>query len=63
MLYHFQVTLSFVLASKLKALKTDLKKWNEELFGNVERKKQILLEEFVFFMSLKKKGPLALRRK
>jgi hypothetical protein len=63
MLYHFQVTLSFVLASKLKALKTDLKKWNEELFGNVERKKQILLEEFVFLMSLKKKGPLALRRK
>jgi len=55
--------LSFVLASKLKALKTDLKKWNEELFGNVERKKQILLEEFVFLMSLKKKGPLALRRK
>lgn len=28
---------SFILASKLKALKADLKAWNEEVFGNIER--------------------------
>ena len=27
---------SFVLANKLKLLKNDLKKWNVEVFGNVE---------------------------
>lgn len=27
---------SFVLANKLKLLKGDLKKWNVEVFGNVE---------------------------
>jgi hypothetical protein len=32
--------LSYVLASKLKALKADLKKWNEELFGDVGKKKK-----------------------
>jgi hypothetical protein len=37
---------SFVLARKLKALKIDLTKWNEEVFGNVARKKRNLLEEF-----------------
>ena len=30
--YVFQGTASFVLARKLKALKLDLKKWNEEVF-------------------------------
>jgi hypothetical protein len=48
--YHFQGTPSYVLARKLKALKIDLKKWNEEVFGNVERKKKRnLLEELRFF--------------
>jgi hypothetical protein len=31
---------SFVLANKLKLLKRDLKKWNEEVFGNIGRKKE-----------------------
>ena len=34
--YHFQGAPSFVLANKLKLLKNDLKKWNVEVFGNVE---------------------------
>ena len=34
--YHFQGVQSFVLANKLKMLKNDLKKWNVEVFGNVE---------------------------
>ena len=33
--YIFQCTPSYIVACKLKALKTDLKKWNEEVFGNV----------------------------
>jgi hypothetical protein len=37
-----------LLARKLKALKLDLKKWNE-VFCNVERKKRNLLEELWVF--------------
>ena len=36
--YHFHGAPSFILASKLKALKVDLKRWNVEEFGNVEEK-------------------------
>jgi hypothetical protein len=31
---------SFVLARKLKALKVNLRGWNEEVFNNVETKKK-----------------------
>jgi hypothetical protein len=47
--YHFIGTSSFVLARKLKSLKIDLKKWNDKVFGNVERKKKILLKELRVF--------------
>ncbi|XP_030941311.1 uncharacterized protein LOC115966107 [Quercus lobata] len=40
--YHFQRTPSYILAKKLIALKTDLKKWNETNFGNIIVKKQHL---------------------
>lgn len=40
---------SFVLARKLKALKLDLKKWNDKVFGKVERRKRSLLEELQIF--------------
>jgi hypothetical protein len=43
--YQFFGTPSFILAKKLRALKTDLKKWNEEEFGNVMIKKLRLLQE------------------
>jgi hypothetical protein len=33
--YIFQGTPSYIVACKLKALKMDLKKWNEEVFGNM----------------------------
>jgi hypothetical protein len=42
--YHFQGTSSFIVASKLKTLKVDLRRWNEEVFGNVGREKNILWE-------------------
>jgi hypothetical protein len=42
--YDFRGLPSFVLASKLKALKVDLKIWNAEVFGDVGKKKTELLE-------------------
>jgi len=43
--FSFHGSPSFVLACKLKALKSKLKTWNVEVFGNVERNKRKLLEE------------------
>jgi hypothetical protein len=43
--YVFQGTLSFVFARKLKALKQDLKWWNEEKFDNIGRNTRILLKD------------------
>jgi hypothetical protein len=34
--YHFQGSPSFIFACKITALKMDLKKWNEEVFGNID---------------------------
>jgi hypothetical protein len=45
----FQGMPSYVLAHKLKALKLDLKRWNEEVFGNIERNKRILIEDLQVF--------------
>ena len=36
---HFSSSLSFILASKLKAMKGILKAWNKEVFGRVDKKK------------------------
>ncbi|XP_035539695.1 uncharacterized protein LOC118344047 [Juglans regia] len=43
--YQFSGTPSFILAGKLKALKQDLRRWNMEVFGNIDNQKTILLEE------------------
>jgi hypothetical protein len=37
--YQLDGSSSYILAKKLKSLKSDLKKWNEEEFGNVLFKK------------------------
>ena len=37
-------TPSFVLAKKLKALKVDLRRWNREVFGDINHRKDRLLE-------------------
>jgi exonuclease III len=42
--YSFEGLPSYILANKLKNLKTDLKKWNEEVFGDIGRKKKELME-------------------
>jgi len=44
MSYEFSGLPSFILANKLKALKSDLKKWNEEVFGDIGKKKKELLD-------------------
>ena len=36
---------NFFLANKLKLLKNDLKKWNVEVFGNVENRVKKLWQE------------------
>ena len=38
---------SFILAQKLKVLKTDLKKWNREEFGDLTFRKKNLLTELM----------------
>jgi hypothetical protein len=43
--YHFQGSPSFIFACKIKALKMDLKKWNEEIFGNIECNKSKLIDD------------------
>jgi hypothetical protein len=40
--YQFQGSPSFIFACKIKTLKMDLKKWNEEVFGNIECNKSKL---------------------
>jgi hypothetical protein len=42
--YHYEGNSSYVLAQKLKALKADLKKWNEEVFGDVGKRKREMVE-------------------
>jgi hypothetical protein len=43
--YQFQGFPSYILANKLKALKSDLRHWNAEEFGNVTARKNALLAE------------------
>jgi hypothetical protein len=60
--YSFLGTPSFVLAQKLKALKVDLKRWNEQVFGNVEFRKKALLEELNALDCLEEERGLSSRR-
>jgi len=54
---------NFILASKLKALKSDLRRWNEEIFGNVGRKKKLFLEELHVFDVLEEGRALGVEEK
>ena len=57
--HHFQGSLSFHFASKLKALKLDLKKWNAEEFGNVEDKMNKLWKNLEVLDLLEDSCPLS----
>ena len=56
--YHFQGSPSFLFASKLKALKLDLRKWNEEEFGNVGDKMNKLWKDLEILDLLEDTHPL-----
>jgi endonuclease/exonuclease/phosphatase family metal-dependent hydrolase len=43
--YSFQGSPSFIFSQKLKALKIDLKRWNDQEFGNVEFRKKMHVED------------------
>ena len=57
---HFSGSFSFVLASKLKALKGILKVWNKEVFGSVEKKKKEALSRIAFWDEVEKEKELSL---
>jgi hypothetical protein len=57
----FQRSPSFVLAWKLKALKLDLKKWNE-VFGNVNKQRKALLVDLQGLMLMQKKDLFWMRK-
>jgi hypothetical protein len=44
--YRFEGCPSYVLACKLKALKGDLRKWNDEIFGDVGKRKRLCWRVF-----------------
>ena len=56
---HFSGSFSFILASKLKALKGILRAWNKEVFGRVELKKEAL-STISFWDDLEKEKELSL---
>ena len=56
----FTGSFSFVLASKLKALKGILKVWNKEVFGRVELKKKEALSRISFWDEVEKDKELSL---
>ena len=57
--YVFQGSPSFVLACKLRALKQDLKIWNEEEFGNIDGRKNSLLSSVKSLDELADARPLS----
>ena len=57
---HFFSFFSFVLASKLKALKGILRAWNKEVFGRVDLKKKEALSRISFWDDVKKEKELSL---
>jgi hypothetical protein len=59
----FHGTPSYILAKKLKTLKLDLKKWNEEVFGIVEFKRRQLLKGLNELDTLEETHPLSAEEK
>ena len=57
---HFSGSYSFILASKLKALKGILKAWNIEVFGRVDLKKNEALNRISFWDDVEKDKVLSL---
>ena len=56
----FSGSSSFILAEKLKVLKSKLKEWNRDIFGRVEYKKNLALEQVEFWDAKEKNSILSL---
>jgi hypothetical protein len=61
--YRFQGSPNFIFSQKLKALKNDLKRWNEQEFGNVELRKKMHIEELCALDSLEEQCGLTPKEK
>ena len=57
---NFNGSASFILAEKLKVLKSKLKEWNRDIFGRVEYKKNLALEQVEFWDAKEKNSILSL---
>jgi len=57
--YQYSSMPCFVLAKKLKQVKADLIRWNREVLGNIQVRKQILLEEIKTLDGLEDERQLA----
>jgi hypothetical protein len=57
--YVYEGTPSFVFARKLKALKHDLKQWNEEVFGNVGANRKKLEKDLCELDLIAEERPLS----
>jgi len=56
--YQVLGTPCFILDNKLKRLQLDLKRWNKEVFGNIEQRKKSLLGEIQSLDYLEEERPL-----
>ena len=61
--YQFTGTPSFVFSNKLKALKEDLKKWNEDEFGHVTMKKNMMMADLRELDVVEESRPLSAEEK
>ncbi|RVW89824.1 Transposon TX1 uncharacterized 149 kDa protein [Vitis vinifera] len=57
---NFNGAASFVLAEKLKVVKTKLKEWNRDVFGRVEYRKNVALDQMQFWDAKEKINRLTL---
>ena len=57
----FNGSSSFILAEKLKILKAKLKEWNKDIFGRVEYRKDLALEQVEFWDAKEKISGLSLK--
>ncbi len=61
--YAFSGSPSFILVQKLKALRVDLRRWNAEVFGDVNLRKNNLLTSIQNLDGLEEDGHLSLEDK
>ena len=54
--YNFRGSYSFIVATKLKVLKSDLEIWNKEVFGNVSIWKEMNFNEIAFWDLKEREG-------